>query len=403
MRFGFWFGWVGLLLTACFPSTTLQPTATPLASVWGAVHTIGQAQTIDAPTLAVDGDSVAFSWVGDDDTRLHHDYRRWSIEDGFSATSLLVLPTIHPYGHQLYPASRNRHHLLWLDRDDDTNSLRLFSALVGEDGIAELGPIRLSDQPTQQFTAINNADQSLWVVWSGGNVAEPSLFLQEVDLGGRRQFPIRLGVSGFHPQLYRGWDGRLFLFWKTVDGQVARGEIINHGLEDIVGVSRSVRLGQGDRLHDFQVGMDETQTYLFWNVTRADGTAETWFTSGEHDTVNWKPARRLGISAISNETIATGFNSGTVYSTSEGEHWSKWTGVLPAPSDVLPVVVYQQDEIGIVYFQAGTVIGYQGIVPADFLISAPRIATNQARHLYLTWSELTSQGYAELRFTTTQR
>ncbi|MBL8121051.1 MAG: hypothetical protein JNJ78_26350, partial [Anaerolineae bacterium] len=60
--------------------------------------------------------------------------------------------------------------------------------------------------------------------------------------------------------------------------------------------------------------------------------------------------------------------------------------------------------LGVLYWQAGTIRGYQAVVtPAPKLLAAAEVLSDRDRHLYLIWSEPTPAGYANLNMTTTRQ
>ena len=365
--------------------------------------TLAQVPQFAPPALWADTRQLAFAWVGADDTRIHQDIAVYN-ESGLSQPSALVLPPLHPFDQQVFPAVENRYHLLWLDRDNESDGLRLFGATVTPELIAEIGPTALSDQTTLRYSAVVNGDNSLWIVWSGGVLSEPSLQIVWVDPAGRPRFPEFLISDGDYPSLVRSRDGVLYLYWwSRTNNHILRGRLNNGVLEDVQRVVESVRLERGDHLTHLRAGMDATHAYLFWNVRRANGSSEVWWAAGEHKATTWQTAQLLRIMKWDGNPIQTGFNSGEVKPVTMGENVVRWATPINEEFALLPVAVNVNEELGVLYFQRGQMIGYQTITYSGVLFDAPALKVDRDLHLYLAWSQPHPFGYAELNLTMTKR
>ncbi|MDQ7033279.1 MAG: hypothetical protein Q9P01_00125, partial [Anaerolineae bacterium] len=103
-------------------------------------------------------------------------------------------------------------------------------------------------------------------------------------------------------------------------------------------------------------------------------------------------------------TIETSYNSGLVYTARFADtNFAAWATPLAGQHNILPVAMQQDDWLGIAYFQNGAMIGYQDVIETGILIGSPTIGTERNRHLYLAWSEPTTEGYANLYMTTSRR
>ena len=97
-----------------------------------------------------------------------------------------------------------------------------------------------------------------------------------------------------------------------------------------------VLLNPGDRLDSFTAAQDSTLTYLFWNISRADGRHETWLATGTPDQPSWQPPTRLRMSIPADMSVNTsvanllesGFNTGIAFTASDGRDNVSW--VKPA-------------------------------------------------------------------------
>lgn len=396
-----------LLVTACAPPNEITPT--PPQSLWGEIITVGQTEQSDAPAMLVTPTQVVTAWIGSDKDGVHQDIRLIT-PGGISARDVLPLPPVHPYAQEVFPALDNGLHFLWLDQDGDSQETRLFSAFVRPYGLdaprparVERGPIRVTDKQTLRYAAISNDDLSLWVVWSGGLLAEPSLYAQQIDAISRPRQVRMLVNDGDYPALIRANDGTVYLFWQATAGQVYRATLGDGVLKDVQAITTAPPWGQGDRLINLSAGLDADTGYVFWNLVRADGTAETWVASGGL-TATWQAPTRLGIQWTSKTTFQTGFNSGIVYPAQVGSQMVSWAAPSAGQSVVLPVAAQAGTGLLVMlYLRGGQPVGYQEITPlANPMVGIPEVTTDRDRHVYLAWSQPTDVGYADLRVTSTK-
>jgi hypothetical protein len=318
---------------------------------------------------------------------------------------MVPLALDRPLDQHVAPGFIGRLNFFWLGETEDTfqAETRLYLAAITPELTLDHGPTPLSDRHTLRYDLLPNGDGSLWLVWSGGLLAEPGLYSQFVDALGRPQFPLSLVPDGDWPLLIRTNDSIMHLFWiRSSARQVLRARFVDGQAQGIHAVTDTLRLERGDRLTGFSAGVDNTYGYLFWNVTRASGIAETWFSPGLLDANSWSQPQRLGLDTASTEPFQTGFNAGAVQLARAGAEWTAWARPLSGQFSLLPVAVQHPDGLALVYFQGGAVVGYQTITPVSALLAPPSLATDRDRHLYLAWSEPTPFGYAELKLTTTR-
>ena len=395
---------LAMLLTACMPSSSLSitPTAIP-RTAWGDIYTIGQASYAPAPNMIVDKGDVLMAWVGEDDERVFQAFRSWR-EGQLDEIAIPVLDSFSPFEARIFPADQDGYHLLWLDTDFDTEKIQLFSAYLDNTLTTIIAPDSISDQQTSHYTAINEGQGALWVVWSGGLLAEPSLQVVRIDGLGRPMFPERLTLDGDYPVFAKTLDNQVYLFWiSRVNQRVMRAAFIDGELENIRAISQLPERATSDRLAEFSVMFDRTHYYLFWNITREDGQSETVFSTAPLESDDIVIPQALRISVDNSNSIQTGFNSGIVSTAvSAGTTRLSWARPLNESADILPIAVQNGSSIGIVYMQGGAIIGYQSLAETGRLLASPQITTDRDRHLYLTWSQPTPYGIADLNFTTTR-
>lgn len=396
-----------LFITACTPTTTLSTVITPTAiphTAWGDIITVGQASYAPAPNIVIDNDEVLMSWVGADDERVFQALRRWQ-RGQLDTIAIPVLESQSPFEQQLFAADQDGLHLLWLDRDPQTDHIQLFSAYLDNTLTTIIAPDSIANQQVTHYTATADIDRSLWVVWSGGLLAEPSLHLVRIDGLGRPMFPERLRLDGDYPIFAKSLDNQTFLFWiSQVNQRVMRAEFINGELQNTRAISRLPERDASDRLQEFHVMFDRTHQYLFWNITRDDGRAETIYSTIPINSDEVSLPQPLTILVDPSNTIQTGFNSGVVYTAvSAGDGRLSWSRPLDEAAAVLPVVTQSDEDMGVIYMQGGAIIGYQMLTKTGRLLGSPNIRTDRDRHLYVSWSEPTAYGVANLNFTTTRR
>jgi len=395
---------LGILLTACMPTSTLSITPTPLPqTAWGNSLTIDQASYAPAPNMVIDNGDVMMSWVGEDDERVFQAFKGWR-NGQLDNIAIPVLESVSPFEQRIFSADQDGLHLLWLDTDFATEKIQLFSAYLDNTLTTVIAPDSISDQQVTHYTAIDDIQGALWVVWSGGLLAEPSLNVVRIDGLGRPMFPERLILDGDYPVFAKTLDNQIYLFWiSRVNQRVMRAEFSNGELQNTLAISRLPDRATSDRLAEFSVNFDRTHQYVFWNITREDGHAETYISTSSIDSDDISTPQLMMMSVDDSNTVQTGFNSGIVSTAaSAGSTVLSWARPLNESADILPIAVQNGDSIGIVYMQGGAIIGYQSLAETGRLLGSPQIATDRERHLYVTWSQPTVYGVADLNLTTTR-
>lgn len=392
------------VMSACMPtqSMSITPTSSP-QSQWGDITTVGQAPYAPAPSLWVNKESALMGWIGEEDERVFQGLRRW--QDGqLDSVAIPVLSLQTPFEQKIYPADNDGVHLLWMDIEPRSEQIRLFSAYLDNTLTTVIAPETFTSEQVTHYTAIPDIQGAIWVVWSGGLLAEPALYQVRIDGLGRPMFPERLILDGDYPVFAKTLDNQIYLYWLSqVNRRVLRGEFVNGDLQNIRAISQLSASVNSNRLIDFSVGLDRTHQYLFWNTVREDGQVETFFSVSGLDSQEVVSPQAMTITVDTSQTVQTGFNSGVVHTAvSIGDTILAHANPLNESADVLPVVVQNGSKLGITYFQGGAIVGYQTLAENISLLRAPQIATDRDRHLYVTWSQPTAYGVADLNFTTTR-
>jgi hypothetical protein len=389
------------IITACTPTATPAPTLPPPAleqSAWGDIVTAARVPVLAAPAFAVqDNGQVMMAWASPDAEKMRL-YARHGVT---GQPVILVLPAYYPAEVALFPAENADFHLLWRDRTPEINMPRLLGGRIAPDAVAQLGANALSPDPMYQYAALPMPDDELLVVWSGALAAEPTLFWQSLDAQGRVRFPTALVSDSAYPALAQTPAGTRWLFWILRDREVLRATLAEPTLGTVLPVTPRLPLAATDQLERMTAAADNTHGYVFWQIIRADGTPEVWFTSGRLDAANaWQRPRLLQIAIDETPISRTDMPGQRVYVAQEdaaGQAVS-WAMPLNRTQDIVRVAVNVGDFLGVVYWQDGVIIGYEPVVQTGILSGVPALAA-QDDNLYLAWSQPGDDGLSALRYT----
>ncbi|MFO7320598.1 MAG: hypothetical protein DIU68_002620 [Chloroflexota bacterium] len=280
----------GRLLAAILPAVfALAACASPDNPTGWPVETVAHAPQIDAPAVWFAGSAPVAHWIGSDNTGIHHDTRKLEAEIT-EAPVVLPLPPTHPYSVQAVEGSAGGH-VFWLDRGDDGN--RLYTALITAGLEVRRGPTTVSDRPAFHYDAVSDGRGGAWALWTGGLAAEPALYLQPVDVEGRPLQARQIALNAMWPAIARSADDMLHLFWLDREtGDLWHASADQSGVGQSRRLSGGILLAPGDRIASAQAAVAGTTAYLLLNITRADGSDESWLTSGSTGAQLWnRPAR----------------------------------------------------------------------------------------------------------------
>jgi len=364
-------------------------------SFWN-IMTVAQAEQSEAPALALVDGSIVVAWVGTDTRGVHHDARMIGT-DGLTEVVTLPLPPRQPRAQQLLPGSSGAAQLLWLDADEG-GTLRLYSALISTPGLTVIrGPTTVSDQPALRYAALPEPGGGMLVAWAGGQPAEPSVTIQRIDNEGRPTEVIGHIQAANFPALLRV-GSVVQLYWLSEENRAAYRTIIEgNRLQSPLRLTSSPSQAAGDLLLDLRAGTDRGFIYLFWNLARADGACETWFASGAADNPSMSPPTALKITVDTDASIETGFNSGPASRASLGDTPVCMAAPLLDSGDTLPVGVQIDLDTAILYLRDGQIMGQQVINAGAGILRPSTLLSDGDRNLYLSWSEPTAAGIADLK------
>ncbi len=362
-----WF-WLCLLLAAC----TAVP-STAVADPSNGAITLVQAQQADAPAIAPSLGGLVAVWVGSDARGVHQDARRLS-DDQLGDVVTLPLPPRHPYDQRLIAGAGGRLQLLWLDADP-AGQTNLYAALIAPDLQVERGPISVSEGLALRYSAVTDGAGGLWVAWDGGAIGERNVTLRYIDADGRPLQTALIAENADNPALLRDAAGVVWCFW-LADGQLMLQRVDSSGEaaataaadqpESPRALTGAINLAPGDRLIDTGAALDTSSAYYYWNVTRANGSAETWITAGALTAAAWKQPERLRVEAES-----------AVLS---------WFAPLVGQQEMLTAAVQGADGVNLLSLHAGVVKDSKLLLPGVKLIGLPALIEDEAGALYLSWS-----------------
>lgn len=361
-------------LTACAHAEIVP---TPVMTPWGSVQVIAYAPTADAPALLI---TPAQRWLAWTEARTG-EVRHMAAHDNDSR--ILALSAWQPFAYTLLPARTGQAHWLWLDRTANTDSLRLQSALVSADLVAQLGPVLLSQALTTRYSALALDDGQALVAWSEGSGGATTLHLTRLDADGRPPFTESVTLYGAYPTLTRTPDGTVWLYW--LDDGVWRARLTDTQLSDVTRLLDEPRLDSTDRLESFTAANDGITHTLLWQIVNAHGEPRTLISSSG-DGTTWTMPQPLAFNTGS-ATFVTSYNGGSAQTASVGETPVGWATPLTGQDGLLPLAVTWNNRLGMLYLRAGRPVGVQDLVGVGTLFSAPQIATDTDRHLTLTWSQ----------------
>lgn len=330
--------------------------------------TLTHAPQTAAPALAPLNDgSLLTSWIGVDARGVHHDARRiFEAQQGEIVT--LPLPPRRPFAPTLVPA-QNGAHLFWLDAND-ADILALHSALITPDLRVERGPVEVSDGLALRSAAIADDNGGAWTAFIGGSEGEPTLLLRAIDPAGRPLERITVMTDADHPAFARAADGTLWLFW-IASGQVWRGRVNETVVEDVEAITGTLALAPADRLENLSAGIDgRGWGYVFWNVTRADSTRESYYSRGLMDSTAWYAPERLRQGDTLLHAVAP---------------------AVPPPGrgfDTLAVAAADDTGMLITYWRGGELIAASTAATNAQPLSQPTLQLTQGGDVYLAWAEL---------------
>jgi hypothetical protein len=362
---------------------------------------LAEAEHIDAPTLSVQNGQITAAWVGADDSGVHHDTRAYA--DGqLSPTVVLPLPPIFPHSSRLVAAGgRDSNHLLWLDLDRQGVS-QLYSALIDGNFGVYRGPLAVSTTGAVCFDLLPQADGTVWVIWRGGDGQNPTVHTALLEQTGLRLQAQQVMTTRGCPQLVSTYNGD-YAVWEHNDSLLV-GRFLSGRIANIEAVGALPPTDTDTLRRPLLVGSDGEQLYAFWNITRADGSDQTWYTSGQAD-APWSAPAPLAFATDENNSIDTTLNSGNVSAATSGTtHTATWAAPARQLLPILPVAVQVNGgTLGVLYFDAGAIVGYQRVIDVPTLLGVPALVVDSDRHLTLAWSEPLPFGASALNFTTTRR
>jgi hypothetical protein len=391
-----------LLLTACMPLSAPSPDAVSY-SAWGDIVMLGDAPQREAPALHVTTDAVWAGWIAPQSRLNQHFFRRFE-RGRVSVVQSPQMPTQFPRDAQLYPAGgRDTLHQLWL-ATDERGTVQLYVATLAADLSLFRGPLMVSSNGALCYDTLPDGNGGLWALWRGGNPPHMQLYTAYIDPSGLVLQVNALDVAADGCPRLVAFPENTYAMWESA-GRLQLAELIGGRLTPPQPVTEMPMLSADDRLRTFTAGGDSRWLYAFWNITRADGRNETYFTAGHPSRVAWPSPQPLNILADTITTFDTTLNTGTTFSAvtaTEGRRAS-WASPAPDVLPLLPVALTLEDTaLGVAYFADGDLRGYQQVTTVAPLLGVPSLRVDTNRHVYLAWSAPTLVGDSRLSITATR-
>ncbi len=357
---------------------------------WGDATLVARAPQSAPPGLALLDGVPMLSWVGVDARGVHHDARLLGGE-----TVTLPLPPRQPREQQLIAGAGDSTHLFWLDADE-AGVTQLFSALLDSELQVERGPTQISNALVLDYALAEDASGGVFVAYSGGQPGEPGMILSGVDTQGR-PLPVTDRVGAAELPTFLWVDGDLRLYWVNREIGMIEGGVLQAGqVRNVELLVPTPYLATGDRMIDLHVGAERTHQYLFWNVERASGVFEAWYTFAALSDGTWTSWAQVGSRAGAGSVGQTGYNSGSLQLTPTDAAPLHMVAPLPQQGESLPVLGARGGQLIMMYFQAGEVIGEQTLWGEVVLVAPPLLSSDSARNLFATWSQVSADGSADL-------
>lgn len=363
---------------------TLEPVTLPMlyaesSDSWTPVQLIGQAEQLDAPQITLlDDETPIFTWTGSQGSEARHFSRARDAN-----RQVMALPAYFPSQQGLFPTDEGVL-MFWLDRTADAFDLRVQVGRFSQWGVAELGPVNLSDAPTQNYSVVALDDDILRLVWSGGLGQTTNLYLNQVDIFGRPFGGERLRIGGDYPVLIRASDDTVHLFWLENNGRDVFHATFIEGneptLTDIQRIS-TTNIAGTDTIISFDVAYDGEHVTLIWHIRRINNTRFVLTTSSTLTTLSFAVPDPL---RLPDSSVA------------------QWLTPTQAVTSPLPMVAHDGNTLSLVWWDDGALQSIEALIDTDALIGAPAI-TSSPRTIGITWAQPSGAGYANFLFTQRRR
>lgn len=347
-----------------------------LADGWQAPQLIGQAEQRAAPQIALLPDEKpVFTWTGAFGSEARHFSRGES-----GNVQVMALPAYFPSQHRLFTTDDNTL-IFWLDRTTQDIDLRVQVGSFNRAGIAEVGPVVLSDVPTRNYSVVPLDAGLFRIVWSGGVGQTTNLYLNQVDTSGRPFGGGRLRIGGDYPALLRDTSDTVHLFWLENNGRDAFHATFTEGNEPALSNSQRVvttNISGTDIIENFSLAYDGTTITLIWHIRRINNTRLVLTTSAP----------------ITNAGEATSYSTPEPLRLPDGSV-IQWLIPPHSTENPLPLAIHDGQTLALAQMTAGTITDTIPLVTTQPLIGAPTIATSP-RTLVLSWAQPSGLGYANM-------
>lgn len=352
------------------PSQTPPPEALP-SPAWGTVERLGQAEQLGGASIAWVNHAPFFTWTGVSGTEARHYARNTS-----TAAQIIAFAAAFPQRQRLFPLDDGVV-MLWLDRSQQTDDLRLQAGRFSEDGVAEIGAVLVSDQRTLHYDAIGIDENVLQVVWSGGLGDISTLYVNYVDHLARTRTSQRLRIDADYPALLLDADGNQHLFWLENNRRdVYYGQLIGASDPTLTAIRRvaSSPLQASDDLAGFSAAYDGETAYLLWNIRQIDDVRRVMLSYGELAGGDFSPPQPLQLD-----------NTDTV-------QWAVASDRQEAP---MPILVNVAGDLRLLTLNRDEVVQDTLLVDSGTLLGLPALLLTDTE-MIVTWAQARDDGWATL-------
>lgn len=315
---------------------------------------------------------------------------------------IIAYPGVQPQRWTAAPAAGGSYHIAWREGDGS-----LHSALIAPDGATLRGPIDLGRGAHSDFAAVAHSANRLLILWIDASTAQ--LFGSDVDAAGRpRAFgqPILAGVSAVAASTDRA--GRIHLGWlsepepgrRTVHYLATTPDQLTPDTLPPAAALLTFTLAPQDSLTAFALGLDETHAYIFWAIASADRPdvervyVLAFLLDAPHSAVlselvlpdTFTPAGDAVASALAIGPVAS------LPPDLAQRGPLRWPRTTAGQHDVLPLALALRTQAGwrpaVVYFRAGTALGFQIAAPLPADAAPPALTVTPSGAIVLAWAGL---------------
>jgi hypothetical protein len=393
-----------LSLTACGPGRDKGRKA---AIDWSRGVEVGR-KVVGAVDILVDGDGEIshLVWPAEVGSRVRIRYMQLDAQTEPVLDQYLEMETAWPRNARLAEAQGDRLHFFWANRLGGEVSWALWHGFI-DTSTGELGDTeRISPAGTDVDTFAIAADgsQGVYVAWDARNA--PGFDCVHMDASGEiDDGPVTIDPEGHSPTVAIDGSGNLHFAW-FVESDVTYAMLPSGDLQTVEGTMlTSVPLGVGDAIDGPEVGFSEGWVYVMWSTTMFSGlepgTAKGWyaaFPENEPRVLVPEQVQLVPFEEQIYEPYEGAYNLTELAELAVAPYGSDYVEdpatVAGQSSALVASITMEQalrqdafQQIAILVFEEGQLIGYQVATKTTSLSRAPVIVSDDTGSLYIAWRE----------------